>query len=105
MLLQKEQQLQRTLRKGVEQIPIDEARRALAYLDKSLDGKQNKELKEIYKVCIDKVTFEKKSKEVAVHLLFGQDFIRKLNHATEKESSPTEGDGSFVLSAEIYLVL
>jgi site-specific DNA recombinase len=28
MLLQKEQQLQRTLRKGVEQIPIDEARRA-----------------------------------------------------------------------------
>ena len=105
MLLQKEQQLQRTLRKGVEQIPIDEARRALAYLDKSLYGKQNKELKEIYKVCIDKVTFEKKSKEVAVHLLFGQDFIRKLNHATEKESSPTEGDGSFVLSGEIYLVL
>ena len=105
MLLQKEQQLQRTLRKGVEQIPIDEARRALAYLDKSLDGKQNKELKEIYKVCIDKVTFDKQSKEVAVHLLFGQDFIRKLNHATETESSPNEGDGSFVLSGEICLVL
>ena len=105
MLLQKKQQLQRTLSKGAEQVSTQEARRALAYLDKSLDGKQNKELKEIYKVCIDKITFDKQSKEVAVHLLFGQDFIRKLHHATEKESSPTEGDGSFILSGEIYLVL
>ncbi len=60
-----------------------------------LDCKKNKELKEIYKVVIDKITIDKPSKEGALRLLFGQYFIRKLNHATEKESSPTEVDESF----------
>ena len=85
--------------------PWKKRKEHLSTSGRSIDGKQNKELKEIYKVFIEKITFDKKSKEVTLHLLFSQDFVRKLNHATEKESSPTEGDGSFVLSQEFCLIL
>ncbi|WP_161525896.1 recombinase family protein [Trichococcus alkaliphilus] len=104
-LVQKERQLHRELSRDAQSVSFEEAKRTLEHLGRSIDGKQNKDLKEIYKVFIEKITFDKKSKEVTLHLVFSQDFVRKLNHATEKESSPTEGDGSFVLTQEFCLIL
>ena len=86
-------------------MPVNGAKNSWSTQNSNLSCKEINNLKETYKVFIDKITFDKQSKEVAVHLLFGQDFIRKLNHATENEPSPDDGDRFFVLSGEIYLVL
>ena len=63
VLVQKERQLHRELSRDARSVSLEEARRTLELLGRSIDGKRNKELKEIYKVFIDKITFDKKSKE------------------------------------------
>ncbi|WP_051669189.1 recombinase family protein [Carnobacterium jeotgali] len=105
-LLNQEREMENRLNQTRKPISKKETQRVLDLLGIAIKDKEKKELKEIYKTFIDKITFDKSTKEVNVHLVFNKEILRKLNSNLEKEPSSSLADeGSFTLSESTYLIL
>lgn len=105
-LRNQEREIQHVLNQTSKAISKKETQRVLDLLGLAIKNKEKKELKEIYKTFIDKITFDKATKEVTVHLVFSKEILKMLNNNFGLEPSSSLADeGSFTLSESTYLIL